>query len=56
MTTQIYRININIQEFETDGFWDVCNSVEMAKSKKQLIETLDKLYKNSKDFIEKRLI
>ena len=55
MVDEIYRINISVQQFETDGFWDLSNSIEMGKTKNQLIESLDKCYKNAKDYIEKRL-
>ena len=55
MREQIYRINILVQEYDGEGFWDVFNSIEMADSKEKLIESFDKLASNGKKYIEERL-
>ena len=53
---KVYRINIIVQEYDAEGFWDVSNKIEMAKDKKQLLESIEKLYNDAKKFIEDRLI
>jgi len=56
MREKIYRINILVQEYDGEGFWDVFNSIEMADNKVKLIESFDKIAFNGKEYIEKRLI
>jgi len=51
----IYRVQITVQELDTDGFWDVFNSIEMANSKNKLNESLERIYSNSKEYIKERL-
>lgn len=51
----IYRVQITIQELDTDGFWDVFTALEIGKNKRQLNESLEKIYVNSKKYIKERL-
>lgn len=51
----IYRVQITIQELDTDGFWDVFNSIEMANTKNKLNKSLERIYFNSKEYIKERL-
>lgn len=53
---KIYRVSITVQEFDTDGFWDVKTTLEIAQSKEQLEESLENIYSKTKEYIEKRLI
>lgn len=55
MREKIYRINIIVQEYDGDGFWDVFNSIEMADTKEKLIESLEKITLNGKKYIDERL-
>ena len=55
MREHIYRVQIVVQELDTDGFWDVFDSIEMSDSKERLKESLERIYVNSKKYIEERL-
>jgi len=55
MREHIYRAQITIQELDTDGFWSVFDSIEMANTKDQLIESLEKIFNNCKEYIVERL-
>ena len=52
---KIYRVSITVQEFETDGFWDIKTTLEICQSKEQLKESLENIYSKTKEYIEKRL-
>lgn len=56
MEEHIYRIQIVVQELDTDGFWDVHNTLEMADTKEKLIESFNILMIRAKEYIENRLI
>ena len=53
---KIYRVSITVQEFDTDGFWDVKTTLEIAQNKEQLEESLENIYNKTKEYIEKRLV
>ena len=55
MNGKIYRVSIIVQEYDGDGFWDVSSTIQMADSKKKLIETFDNLVAIGKKYIEERL-
>lgn len=55
MRDKIYRVNILVQEYDGEGFWDVFNSIEMADSKNKLIESFDKIAILGRKYIEERL-
>ena len=55
MREHIYRAQITIQELDTEGFWSVFDSIEMANTKDQLIESFDNIINNAKKYIEERL-
>lgn len=55
MKEKIYNINITIQEYDEDGFWDVFGYKETSSGKKELKESLDIIVSNCKKFIEKRV-
>lgn len=55
MKEKIYKINIIIQEYDIDGFWDVFNCAEMSSGKIQLKESLDTIISNCKKYIQNRV-
>ncbi len=55
MREHIYRVQIVLQELDTDGFWDIFNSIEMSNDKEKLNESLERIYANSKKYIDERL-
>jgi len=55
MREHIYRAQITIQELDTDGFWSVFDSIEMANTKAQLLESFEKIFNNCKEYIAERL-
>jgi len=55
MQEKLYRVNIIIQEYHEEGFWNVIDKSEMAQGKKELIESFDNISQNCKSYIEKRL-
>ena len=55
MKTEIYRTYITVQEYDTDGFWNIFEKSEASKGKKQTIESIDKLYLDCLDYINKRV-
>jgi len=56
MVKKVYRVGVIVGEFDADGFWNVKETNEMASTKQQLEESLDKLTKTCKDYIKERLV
>ena len=56
MSEKPYRITIIIGEYDSDGFWNVFDKTEVAKTKEEIIESFNTIKKDCKNFIEKRIL
>jgi len=50
-----YRINITLQEYDSEGFWDVFHYTEISCGKKELEESLENIITNCKKYMKNRV-
>ena len=55
MKEKIYNLNIIIQEYDDDGFWDIFTYTETSSSKIELKESLESIISNCKKYIQNRI-
>ena len=52
---KICRVNVTLQEYDGDGFWDVFHYTEISYSKKELEESLENIIINCKKYMKNRV-
>lgn len=49
-----YRVSVTLEEYDTDGFWQIFTFVEIIDDKDKVGESLDNIVDNCKKYMEKR--
>jgi hypothetical protein len=52
---ETFRVNITLQEYDSDGFWDVFHYTEISYGKKELEESLENIIINCKKYIKNKV-
>ena len=55
MSEKVYRVFFIIQEYDSEGFWNVFEKSEMGKGKNQIIESFENIKNDCIDYIMRRL-
>ncbi|UPO70976.1 hypothetical protein QKV40_gp22 [Varidnaviria sp.] len=56
MSEKPYRITLILGEYDSDGFWNVFDKTEVSRDKEVLIEILDNIVKDCRNYIKKRIL
>lgn len=51
---KIYRINLTLQEFDSEGFWDVFHYTEIVDGNDKIGEYLENIISNLRKYMKKR--
>ena len=52
---QTYRIEIRLQGYDTDGFWDLFHQSEILYNKKEFEESLEDIVINCRKYMKNRV-
>ena len=52
---QTYRIEIRLQGYDTDGFWDLFHQSEILYTKKEFEESLEDIVVNCRKYMKNRV-
>ena len=54
-TNNTYRVEIRLQGYDTDGFWDLFHYSEIIYTKKEFEESLENIIANCKKYMKNRV-